>query len=140
MIATQPVAGIRDYDLVRPELRKAELLYENIYREYPLYKKKIPVYSRRSYYAYLLGTSSQLFAIVHRNDPCTFSLDFDLYKFDHDDTGYEGTFPVAPTKAIRLSLQHTDVDDRYTGKMYEGATELGTVLRNGFRAIFERLI
>lgn len=138
MITTQPVAGIRDYALVRPERRKAELLYENIYVEYPFYKKKIPVYSRRSYYAYLLGTSARLFAIVHRNDPCTFNLDFDLYEFDHDDTGYEGTFPLAPTKAIRLSLQHTNIDNRYTGKMYEGATELGTVTMEWISSYFRK--
>jgi len=138
MITTQPVAGIKDYALVRPELRKAELLHENIYMEYPFYKKEIPVYSRRSYYAYLLGTSARLFAIVNRNDPCTFSLDFDLYEFDHDDTGYEGTFPLAPTKAIRLSLQHTDTDNRYTGKMYEGATELGTVTMEWVSSYFRK--
>ena len=127
LIAAKPVAGIRDYNLVRPQRSAAELIHENIYMEYPFVKKKIPVYPRRRYYGYLLGTSAQFFAIVHRKAPCTFNLDFDFYEFDHDDTGYEGTFPFAPTQSIRLSLQHTDTDDKYTGKMYEGATELGTV-------------
>ena len=118
---------VREYELVGQELRKAKLLYENSFLDYQTYKKKIPVYSRRSYYAYLLGTSAQLIIFSHRSEQCPFSLNFDLYEFEHDATGYEGTFPATPTKAIQLDLQHTDINDRYTGKMYEGATELGSV-------------
>lgn len=138
IISRQAFSGIGEYQLLRPELRKAELLNENSYMEFPFYKKKIPVYSRRSYYAYLLGTSAQFLAITRRNEPCPLSLDFDVYEFDHDDTGYEGTFPGAPTKAIRLSLQHTDIDHRYTGKMYEGATELGTVTMEWVSSYFRK--
>ena len=131
-------AGMRPYTLARTESINRELLFEKNYMEYPFYKKKIPVYSRRSYYAYLLGTSARLFAIRRTNEPCIFSLEFDLYEFDHDDAGYEGTFPGVPTKAIRLSLQATDIEDRYSGKMYEGETELGTVTMEWVSSSFRK--
>lgn len=139
VMSKKVLAGTKEYKLAKPELRNIELLYENrLFSEYPVFKKKIPVYSRRSYYAFLLGTSAQLYAISHNNNPCSFNLDFDLYEFDHDDTGYEGTYPNAPTKAIRLVLQHTDIDNRYTGKMFEGETELGTVTMEWVSSYFRK--
>ncbi len=138
LMTKKAFTGVSDHDLVRADLRRPELLYENSYLEFPFYKKKIPVYSRRSYYAYLLGTSAQLYAITRRSGPCAFSLDFDLYEFEHDETGFEGTFPFAPTKSIRLSLEHTDIGNRYTGKMFEGETELGTVTMEWVSGYFRK--
>lgn len=96
--------------------------WDSLYR-----KKTIPVYARRSYYAYLLGTGARLYALADAGDPCPFSLDFDLYPFTHDPTGYEGTFPNAPTKSVRLALQATSTVNRYVGKIYEGKKEIGIV-------------
>ena len=138
MLATKTFASLSDYKSARPEFMQYKSLYDNAALRYPFSKKKIPVYSRRSYYAYLLGTSAQFFAVARRNEPCPFSLDFDLYQFDHDDTGFEGEFPLAPTKSIRLAMVNTDAEDKYTGKMYEGATELGTVTMERVSSYFRK--
>ena len=90
-------------------------------------KKGIPVFPRKSYYAYLLGTSATLLTIVKSKQPCRFSLGFNLYEFEHEVDGYEGTFPASATKSVSLELVHTTQDDKYTGNMYSGPTLLGSV-------------
>src|SRR5262249_51178018 len=87
----------------------------------------IPIYSRASYYSYLKGTAAQLVHIVPQNSPCSFTLTFDEFRYQHPATGFSGTFPATPTRTIRFVLSSTGAPDSYSGKAFEGTTELGTI-------------
>ena len=89
--------------------------------------KVIPIYSRRSYYSYLKGVKANLTTLVPFFSPCSFSLDFDQYNYQHPATGFSGTFPVAPTRSIQFRLNYTGVPNSFSGSVYQGSTELGTV-------------
>jgi hypothetical protein len=87
----------------------------------------IPIYSRRSYHSYLKGTGAQLFKFVLRGTPCSFTLNFDEFVYNHPATGFSGTFNNTRTRAIRFEMQKTATADVYTGQAFEGTTLLGTV-------------
>jgi hypothetical protein len=87
----------------------------------------IPIYPRRRYHSYLKGTGARLFNIVPRGTPCSFSLDFDEFVYNHPATGFNGSFNNTRTRAIHLVLRHTGTADFYSGEAYEGTTLLGSV-------------
>ena len=98
----------------------------------------IPIYSRTSYYSYLKGTGASLFSIKREHCPCTFSLTFDEYRYEHPASGFSGTFPAAPTRSIRFSMKHTTTADYYEGNVWEGNTLLGTVTMRWISSSFRR--
>lgn len=98
----------------------------------------IPIYSRSAYYSYLKGTAANLISLKQEHCPCTFSLTFDEYRYEHPATGFDGTFPAAPTRTIRLSLKHTSTADTYEGNAWEGGTRLGTVAMRWVSSSFRR--
>jgi hypothetical protein len=98
----------------------------------------IPIFSRRSYHSYLKGTVASLISIKHGCCPCKFSLTFDEFRYQHPATGFDGTFPVAPNRTIRFALEHTATPDHYTGTVFEGATDLGTVTMSWVSPFFRR--
>jgi hypothetical protein len=87
----------------------------------------IPIYPRRKYRSYLKGTSAQLFKIVPRGTPCSFTLNFDEFVYNHPAAGFSGSFNTAPTRSVRFVLRHTSTADMYSGEAYSGTTLLGTV-------------
>jgi len=87
----------------------------------------IPIYSRRSYFAYLKGTSAQMTAIVPLKKPCTFSLGFDQFNYNHPATGFSGSFNPAPTRSIRFDFATTTTPGLYNGTAFQGSTPLGSV-------------
>jgi hypothetical protein len=70
--------------------------------------------------------------------PCTFSLTFDEFRYDHPATGFDGSFPAAPTRTIRFSFKHTGTADYYDGNAWEGGTLLGTVTMRWVSSSFRR--
>ena len=98
----------------------------------------IPIYSRSSYYSYLKGTTASLLSVKQEHCPCTFSLTFDEFRYEHPAAGFDGTFPAAPTRTIRFSLKHTSIADSYEGNVWEGGTLLGTVTMRWVSSSFRR--
>ncbi len=98
----------------------------------------IPIYRRANYYSYLKGTSASLISLKQEHCPCTFSLTFDEYRYQHPASGFDGSFPAAPTRTIRFSLKHTSLPDSYEGNVWEGATLLGTVAMRWVSSSFRR--
>ena len=98
----------------------------------------IPIYPRSSYYSYLKGTSANLISLKQEHCPCTFSLTFDEYRYEHPATGFDGSFPATPTRTIRFSLKHTATADSYEGNVWEGGTLLGTVTMRWVSSSFRR--
>jgi hypothetical protein len=98
----------------------------------------IPIYPRSRYYSYLKGTSASLLSLKQEHCPCTFSLTFDEYRYEHPDTGFDGSFPADPTRTIRFSLKHTATADYYEGNVWEGGTLLGTVTMRWVSSSFRR--
>ena len=87
----------------------------------------IPIYPRRKYFSYLKGTRAQTFKVVPRGSSCSFTLNFDEFFYTHPATGFSGTFPANASRSVRYELSKTSTPDSYSGKAYEGSTELGTV-------------
>lgn len=98
----------------------------------------IPIYSRSSYYSYLKGVSASLISLKQEHCPCTFSLTFDEYRYEHPASGFDGSFPAAPTRTIRFSLKHTSSADSYEGNVWENATLLGTITMRWVSSSFRR--
>jgi hypothetical protein len=98
----------------------------------------IPIYARANYYSYLKGTSASLISLKQEHCPCTFSLTFDEFRYEHPASGFDGSFPAAPTRTIRFSLKHTSTPDSYEGNVWEGATLLGTVTMRWVSSSFRR--
>jgi len=87
----------------------------------------IPIYPRRDYSSYLKGTRATTFGIVRGSEPCPISLHFGQFDYSHPSSGFSGTFPATANRSIRWSMTASSTPDRYTGKAYNGTTELGTV-------------
>jgi hypothetical protein len=88
----------------------------------------IPIFPRRKYTSYLKGTSAVLSgARTVVLGPCPFSLNFDEFTYAQPATGFNGTFPSTPSRSIRYALETTATPDTYTGKVFQGTTELGSV-------------
>jgi hypothetical protein len=98
----------------------------------------IPIYPRSSYYSYLKGISANLISLKQEHCPCTFSLTFEEYRYEHPATGFDGSFPAAPTRTIRFSLKHTSTADYYEGNVWEGGTLLGTVTMRWVSSSFRK--
>ena len=98
----------------------------------------IPIYSRSSYYSYLKGVSASLISLKQEHCPCTFSLTFDEYWYEHPASGFDGSFPAAPTRTVRFSLKHTTAADSYEGNVWENSTLLGTVAMRWVSSSFRR--
>jgi hypothetical protein len=98
----------------------------------------IPIYQRRKYYSYLKGKAATLTTVRLASAPCWFSLDFDEYKYTHPATGFSGTFPAAPTRALRFTMNYTATPNSYTGKVLQGTTELGTISMQWISPFFRR--
>ncbi len=98
----------------------------------------IPVYPRKQYVSYLKGTGANTYSIVPQGSPCNITLDFDEFDYTHPASGFSGSFPAAPTRALRYALQTTSTPNTYSGKVYEGATELGTVTIKWVSQYFRR--
>ncbi len=87
----------------------------------------IPIYARRSYFAYLKGTSAQMTAFVPLKKPCTFSLNFDQFNYNHPATGFSGSFNPAPTRSVRFDFATTATPGLYNGTAFQGSTPIGSV-------------
>ena len=87
----------------------------------------IPIRARKNYYSYLKGKAANLTSIRLPGQPCSFSLDFDEFKYNQPASGFSGSFPAAPTRSLRFSLASTATPDLYTGKLLTGTTELGSL-------------
>lgn len=101
-------------------------------------RRTIPVYKRSRYYAYLACTAAHLNTLVYPSENCKFSLDFDLYEYEHPDDGFDGSFPDTFTKQVKLAMEHTTTADRYLGTMFEGATVLGSVTMEWVSSSFRK--
>lgn len=113
-------------ELIRPELHQA-LQVELATGDAPDTGGVIPIYPRSDYYSYLACTGGIFTTLSSVGTKCWFALNFDEYRYQHPATGFSGSFPTTPTRSIRFVLNHTDTPDLYSGKAYEGSTELGTV-------------
>jgi hypothetical protein len=98
----------------------------------------IPIYARSKYHSYLKGTGAQLFKVVGKGTPCSFTLDFDQFVYNHPATGFSGSFNTTRTRAIRFVLKHTGTADFYSGEAYDGTTLLGTVSIRWVCSFFRR--
>ena len=98
----------------------------------------IPIFSRASYHSYLKGTVASLTSIVGRTEPCRFSLTFEEFRYNHPASGFSGSFPASPNRTIRFALVHTSTADSYTGTVFEGATDIGTVAITWISPFFRR--
>lgn len=99
---------------------------------------QIPIFSRRSYHSYLKGTNASLGLFVPDNQPCSFSLTFQEFRYNHPASGFSGNFPTSATRTIRFALQHTATKDSYSGTVFEGATNIGTVSLNWISPSFRQ--
>ena len=98
----------------------------------------IPIYSRRSYSSYLKGTGATLTTWTAIISPCWFSLNFDEFAYSQPATGFSGTFPTTPTRSIQFRLNYTATPDSYTGTVYQGTTELGSISMQWVSPSFRR--
>jgi hypothetical protein len=101
----------------------------------------IPIFGRKLYSSYLKGTAANLSSTrlpVVLLPPCSFSLDFDEFKYTQPATGFSGTFPSTPTRSLRFALQHTATPDSYTGRLMQGATDLGALSVRWVSPFFRR--
>jgi len=87
----------------------------------------IPIYTRRSYFAYLKGTSARMSALVPAGKPCTFSLSFDQFNYNQPATGFSGSFNPAPTRSVRFDFTTTTTPGLYNGTAFLGSTPIGSV-------------
>jgi hypothetical protein len=98
----------------------------------------IPIYRRAAYYSYLRGSAAHLISLKREHCPCTFSLTFDEFRYEHPATGFSGTFPDTPTRTLRFSMAHTATTDSYEGNVWEGSTQIGTVTMRWVSSSFRR--
>jgi len=98
----------------------------------------IPIYRRTKYHSYLKGTGAQLVRIVPKWQPCSFTLSFDEFVYNHPATGFSGSFNSTKTRSIQFVLRHTATPDVYSGEAYDGSTLLGTVSIRWISDFFRR--
>jgi hypothetical protein len=98
----------------------------------------IPIFPRASYYSFLKGTVASLTSFVFGSNPCRFSLTFEEFRYNHPASGFSGNFPALPNRTIRFALVHTSTADSYTGTVFEGATDIGTVTITWISQSFRR--
>jgi hypothetical protein len=82
----------------------------------------IPIRPRKNYSSYLKGTAANLTSIRFPGFPCSFSLDFDEFKYNQPATGFSGSFPAAATRQLRFALSSTATPDLYSGRLMQGTT------------------
>ena len=101
----------------------------------------IPIFPRKNYSSYLKGTAANLSSTrlpIIPLPPCLFSLDFDEFKYTQPATGFSGTFPAVATRSLRFALQHTATPDSFTGRLMQGATDLGALSMQWVSPFFRR--
>lgn len=98
----------------------------------------IPVYPRGDYYSYLKGTNAQLLSYVPLSSPCTFSLNFEEFVYQHPVSGFNGSFPATPNRSIRFAMSHTDEPDHYEGRVLIGNFDLGSITMHWVSPYFRR--
>ena len=101
-------------------------------------RKSIPIYARDKYYSYLEGVSALLTSLTRPGQPCRFSLTFDEFVYQHPASGFDGDFPAAADRRVRMELSETATADYYTGRLYEGDTELGSLTLCWVSSFFRR--
>ena len=100
--------------------------------------KAIPLYPRDKYFSYLQGVSINLTTIAYQFQPCTFSIAFDEFYYQHPATGFDGSFPTTPDRRLRMVLAESGTADLYEGDLYEGSTLLGSVELCWISSFFRR--
>jgi hypothetical protein len=118
IILMSPAPALRRLELERPELLSDEAADTG---------GKIPVYRRRSYFAYLKGTSAQLQSIVPRLTPCRFTLHFDEFRYTHPASGFSGSFGTTPDRSVRFVMTKSPLPNLYIGEAFAGPTKIGAV-------------
>lgn len=95
----------------------------------------IPLYPRRRYHSYLKGTSARLLSFT---SPCSFTLEFDEFVYNHPAAGFSGSFNTTRTRGLRFVLRHTGTADLYSGDVFSGTTLLGTVSLRWVSSFYRR--
>lgn len=91
----------------------------------PVRRKKCPIYPRNKYHSYLQGTNI-LYSTISYSGKCNFTLNFDQWYYTHPASGFDGDFGSSADRSIRMEISEVS-DTHFSGKMYEGAIELGTI-------------
>lgn len=103
----------------------------------------IPIYARDKYFSYLRVTGIQMPPVV--GAPCQFTLTAEEYFYTQPPPGqFNGTFPPAPgSRTVRIVLGNAPRPPGYSsvyfeGKMFQGATELGTFKMGWVSSFFRK--
>ncbi len=91
----------------------------------PFRRKKCPIYARNKYHSYLQGTN-MLYSLVSYSGKCSFTLNFDQWNYSHPASGFDGDFGNSANRSIRMEISEVS-DTHYSGKVYEGSVEIGSV-------------
>ncbi len=87
----------------------------------------IPIFARKDYISYLKGTIAKLVFKQSVFLPCRFSMTFEEFRYNHPATGFSGSFPNTPTRTVRFDIDNVISPESFSGKLFEGATELGSM-------------
>ena len=96
-------------------------------------RRVIPVFPRNEYHSYLKGTRLSVPQFAPPGRPCSVTLDFEQFDYTQPAPGtFKGSFPAAPSRTVRLSLNRVRspfpfLGTRYTGRWTEGGVDRGAV-------------
>jgi hypothetical protein len=91
----------------------------------PFIRRKCPIYARNKYHSYLECKEISYQAATFQSQ-CRFTLEFDQWNYTHPASGFDGDFAASPDRSVRMEIAEVS-DTHFTGKLFEGAIELGSV-------------
>lgn len=111
---------------IRAANRWQNLSFEPEFENFRLPRRKnCSIYPRNKYHSYLEGTDIQ-YGRAPFNGRCSFTISFDQWYYTHPASGFDGDFPNSPNRTVRMVLNEVS-DTEYSGTMYDGDIELGTI-------------
>ncbi len=86
----------------------------------------IPIHARNKYYSYLRGTSYSRPTITATK--CTITVEFDEFVYNAPPAGsFNGSFNNTLTRKIKIVVEPTATATVFTGRLYEGTIDKGSV-------------
>lgn len=99
----------------------------------------IPIYPRNKYYSYLRGTgySRPPFTVT----TCKITVTAEEFVYNQPPAGnFNGTFNAAPTRTVKIVVSPTAVATVFTGNLFEGTVDKGTIKLEWVSKSFRRAV
>jgi hypothetical protein len=100
--------------------------------------ENIPIYARNKYYSYLKGTGYSRPQIT--TTVCTITVTAQEFVYTQPASGFSGSFSSSPTRTVRIVVSPTSDPNVFTGSLFEGTSNKGTIRLEWVSNFFRRAV